>query len=57
LTIEKVEPSSIGSPLRSSAALTWLFQSSSLRMSASVSNTRSGGQSMRVVAETRTRAG
>src|SRR4051794_3099887 len=52
LTIEKREPSSIGSSLRRSALLTWLFHCGSLRTSANVSKTWPGGQAIWVVAAT-----
>src|SRR5581483_2455214 len=55
LTIPKREPSPIGSSLRSSALLTREFHCVSLRRSASVSNTPSGAQAIRVVATARTR--
>ena len=54
LTIPKREPGPIGSVLRSSAVLTRLFHRGSLRRSASVSKTCSGGHAIRVVVVTRT---
>ena len=54
LTTAKCEPSPIGSGLRNSAWLTRLFHCLSLRRSASMSKTFSGGQAIRVVAVTRT---
>jgi dihydrofolate reductase len=52
-TIANRDPSPIGSGLRNSALLTRLFHRASFRTSASVSNTRSGGDSIRVDAVTR----
>jgi hypothetical protein len=56
LTIAKREPGPIGSALRSSALLTRPFHCVSLRRSASVSKTCSGGHAIPVLVVTCTRA-